>query len=57
MTEIAGVEKGPRDKPVTDVVIKKVTIAREKGKGAAKAKAKDKDKDKDKDKEKDKAAP
>jgi peptidyl-prolyl cis-trans isomerase A (cyclophilin A) len=54
VTEIAGVEKGPRDKPVTDVVIKKVTIAHDKkagAKGAPKA-AKPKDKDKDKDKEK-----
>ena len=41
VTQIAAVEKGPRDKPVKDVVIKKVTISREK-KGAAKAKAKDK---------------
>src|SRR5262245_30475935 len=39
VTKIAGVEKGPRDKPVEDVVIKKVTIAREKaGKGKAAAK-------------------
>ncbi|MEA2699704.1 MAG: peptidyl-prolyl cis-trans isomerase [Myxococcales bacterium] len=30
VTKIAGVPKGPRDKPVTDVVIKKVTISREK---------------------------
>ena len=50
--EIAAVEKGPRDKPVTDVVIKKVTIAHDK-KGGAKAAAKAaKPKDKDKDKEK-----
>jgi peptidyl-prolyl cis-trans isomerase A (cyclophilin A) len=41
VTEIAAVEKGPRDKPVKDVVIKKVTIAHEK-KGAAKPKAKEK---------------
>ena len=47
VTEIAGVEKGARDKPVTDVVIKKVTIAHDKKAGAkAKAPAKDKDKDK-----------
>jgi peptidyl-prolyl cis-trans isomerase A (cyclophilin A) len=39
VTKIAAVEKGPRDKPVKDVVIKKVTIAREKaGKGKAAAK-------------------
>ena len=39
VTKIAGVEKGPRDKPVKDVVMKKVTIAREKaGKGKAAAK-------------------
>jgi peptidyl-prolyl cis-trans isomerase A (cyclophilin A) len=52
VTEIAGVEKGPRDKPMTDVVIKKVTIAHDK-KGGGKAAAKDKDKPK----EKEKAAP
>ena len=28
VTKIAGVERGPRDKPVTDVVMKKVTISR-----------------------------
>ena len=28
VTKITGVERGPRDKPVTDVVIKKVTISR-----------------------------
>jgi len=28
ITKITGVERGPRDKPVTDVVIKKVTISR-----------------------------
>jgi peptidyl-prolyl cis-trans isomerase A (cyclophilin A) len=28
VAKIAGVEKGPRDKPVKDVVIKKVTVAR-----------------------------
>ncbi|HET7475395.1 MAG TPA: peptidylprolyl isomerase [Dermatophilaceae bacterium] len=51
VTAITNVPRGPRDKPVTDVVIKKVTIARDKkgGKGAAKA-AKPKDKDKDKEK-------
>ena len=43
VTEIANVERGMRDKPVTDVVIKKVTIARDK-KAGGKAKAKDKDK-------------
>jgi peptidyl-prolyl cis-trans isomerase A (cyclophilin A) len=47
VTEIAGVEKGPRDKPVTDVVIKKLTISRDK-KAGGKAKAKDKDKEKEK---------
>jgi peptidyl-prolyl cis-trans isomerase A (cyclophilin A) len=41
VTQIAAVEKGPRDKPIKDVVIKKLTIAREK-KGGAKAKAKEK---------------
>jgi peptidyl-prolyl cis-trans isomerase A (cyclophilin A) len=45
VTEISAVEKGPRDKPVTDVVIKKVTIARDK---KALAKAKDKGKAKEK---------
>jgi peptidyl-prolyl cis-trans isomerase A (cyclophilin A) len=30
VTAIAGVPRGPRDKPVTDVVMKKVTITREK---------------------------
>ncbi len=39
VTEIANVEKGPRDKPVTDVVMKKVTIARDKKAGKAKPKA------------------
>ncbi len=43
VTEIANVERGARDKPVTDVVIKRVTIAHDK-KAGAKAKAKDKDK-------------
>jgi len=47
VTEIAGVEKGARDKPVTDVVIKKVTIAHDK-KGGGKAAAKDKAKEKEK---------
>ena len=28
VTKITGVERGPRDKPITDVVIKKVTISR-----------------------------
>jgi peptidyl-prolyl cis-trans isomerase A (cyclophilin A) len=28
VTKIAGVERGPRDKPTTDVVIKKITITR-----------------------------
>jgi peptidyl-prolyl cis-trans isomerase A (cyclophilin A) len=38
VTKIAGVERGPRDKPVKDVVIKKVTISRVKaGKPAKKA--------------------
>ena len=46
VTQIAGVEKGPRDKPVKDVVMKKVTISRDKKGGAAKGKAKDKDKEK-----------
>jgi peptidyl-prolyl cis-trans isomerase A (cyclophilin A) len=32
VTKIAGVERGPRDKPVTDVVMKKVTISRGKAK-------------------------
>jgi peptidyl-prolyl cis-trans isomerase A (cyclophilin A) len=41
VTEIANVEKGPRDKPVTDVVMKKVTIAHDK-KAGAKTKAKEK---------------
>jgi peptidyl-prolyl cis-trans isomerase A (cyclophilin A) len=36
VTKIANVERGPRDKPVKDVVMKKVTITR----GAAKEKAK-----------------
>jgi peptidyl-prolyl cis-trans isomerase A (cyclophilin A) len=37
VTKIASVEKGPRDKPVKDVVMKKVTISREKpGKKKAK---------------------
>ena len=53
VTEIAGVEKGPRDKPVTDVVIKKVIISRDKKATSGKAKAKEKDKEK----EKEKAAP
>jgi peptidyl-prolyl cis-trans isomerase A (cyclophilin A) len=44
VTEITNVERGPRDKPVTDVVIKKVTIAHDKKAGGAKAKAKDKEK-------------
>jgi peptidyl-prolyl cis-trans isomerase A (cyclophilin A) len=32
ITKIAGVKRGPRDKPETDVVMKKVTITRGKGK-------------------------
>jgi peptidyl-prolyl cis-trans isomerase A (cyclophilin A) len=32
VTKIAGVERGPRDKPTTDVVMKKVTITRGKAK-------------------------
>jgi peptidyl-prolyl cis-trans isomerase A (cyclophilin A) len=51
VTEITAVEKGARDKPVTDVVMKKVTITRDKksaAKGKDKAKAKDKDKDQEK---------
>jgi peptidyl-prolyl cis-trans isomerase A (cyclophilin A) len=36
VTKITSVERGPRDRPVTDVVMKKVTITR----GKAKAKAK-----------------
>jgi peptidyl-prolyl cis-trans isomerase A (cyclophilin A) len=32
VTKIAGVKRGPRDKPETDVVMKKVTITRGKGK-------------------------
>jgi peptidyl-prolyl cis-trans isomerase A (cyclophilin A) len=32
VTKIAGVERGPRDRPTTDVVMKKVTIARGKAK-------------------------
>jgi len=36
VSKITGVERGPRDKPVKDVVMKKVTIAR----GKAKAKSK-----------------
>jgi peptidyl-prolyl cis-trans isomerase A (cyclophilin A) len=36
VSKITGVERGPRDKPVKDVVIKKVTISR----GKAKAKSK-----------------
>jgi peptidyl-prolyl cis-trans isomerase A (cyclophilin A) len=32
VTKITGVERGPRDKPTTDVVIKKVTISHGKGK-------------------------
>jgi peptidyl-prolyl cis-trans isomerase A (cyclophilin A) len=40
VTKITGVEKGPGDRPVKDVVIKKVTISRDKGaKGAKGAKA------------------
>jgi len=34
VTKITGVERGPRDKPVTDVVMKKVTISRGKAKKA-----------------------
>jgi peptidyl-prolyl cis-trans isomerase A (cyclophilin A) len=46
VTDIANVEKGARDKPVTDVVIKKVTIAHDK-KGGGKAVAKEKPKAKE----------
>jgi peptidyl-prolyl cis-trans isomerase A (cyclophilin A) len=49
VTEITAVEKGPRDKPVTDVVIKKVTISRDK-KAVGKAKPREKEKGKEKDK-------
>jgi peptidyl-prolyl cis-trans isomerase A (cyclophilin A) len=39
VTKITSVERGPRDKPVTDVVMKKVTITRGKaGKGKSAAK-------------------
>jgi peptidyl-prolyl cis-trans isomerase A (cyclophilin A) len=38
VSKITGVERGPRDKPTTDVVMKKVIITR--GKAKAKAKAK-----------------
>jgi peptidyl-prolyl cis-trans isomerase A (cyclophilin A) len=49
VTDIAKVDRGPMDRPVTEVVIKKVTIAHDKKAGAkAKAPAKDKDKDKEK---------
>ena len=49
VTEIAKVDRGPMDRPITEVVIKKVTIAHDKKAGAkAKAPAKDKDKDKEK---------
>jgi peptidyl-prolyl cis-trans isomerase A (cyclophilin A) len=34
VTKITGVERGPRDKPATDVVMKKVTISRGKAKKA-----------------------
>jgi peptidyl-prolyl cis-trans isomerase A (cyclophilin A) len=44
VTQIAGVEKGPRDRPVKDVVIKKVTISREKKAGAGAPKSKTKEK-------------
>jgi peptidyl-prolyl cis-trans isomerase A (cyclophilin A) len=40
VSQITAVEKGPRDKPVKDVVIKKVTIARDKKAGKAKGKDK-----------------
>jgi peptidyl-prolyl cis-trans isomerase A (cyclophilin A) len=40
VTKIANVEKGPRDKPVKDVVMKKVTITRGGGKEKAKAASK-----------------
>ena len=36
VTKIANVERGPRDKPVKDVVMKKVTISHAKG-GKAKS--------------------
>jgi peptidyl-prolyl cis-trans isomerase A (cyclophilin A) len=38
VTKITGVDRGPRDKPKTDVVMKKVTISRGKPGKAAKAK-------------------
>ena len=36
VSKITGVKRGPRDKPETDVVMKKVTIARGKAKKSAK---------------------
>ena len=57
VAEIAGVKRSPSDKPDEDVIIKKVTIARDKKAGARskeKDKGGDKDKDKSADKEKDK---
>jgi peptidyl-prolyl cis-trans isomerase A (cyclophilin A) len=45
VTDIAKVDRGPMDRPITEVVIKKVTIAHDKKAGAkAKAPAKDKEK-------------
>ena len=57
VAEIAGVKRSPSDKPDEDVIIKKVTIARDKkagGRSKEKDKGGEKDKDKSADKEKDK---
>jgi len=48
VTDIAKVDRGPMDRPITEVVIKKVTIAHDKKAGAKAAKPKEKDKDKEK---------
>jgi hypothetical protein len=45
VTDITKVDRGPMDRPITEVTIKKVTIAHDK-KAGAKPKAKEKEKEK-----------